>query len=237
MQYFMVTYLLLATLELFYHAVSILSCRPAKAGERAKSPRQMLSAIQVTRILDEDTSGSITLLPFVPYAVSLSLSTAYRELKFGKMALSRERASDLVCTNYKHLCRLRESFWSAAVMADMARRIIESGPTAGQGGAERSRHGSTLQRGPVTRDGSPLLPATRNEDDWDSRGHDVGPGEEPHSALGAYAGQGVSHSDSNLEIAPQEPQLWFEGFDTDLGDVDAFFEGNLDLGLPSFLPS
>ena len=115
-------------MELFYHAVAILSCRlrvnTSDYNDLVPSTRQSLSSSQIASIIDEDSSHKLVLLPHVPYAISLSLSTAYRQIRHSKVPKFQIRARQLVLKNHRHLQDMSEVFWSAAVMAELARKSL-----------------------------------------------------------------------------------------------------------------
>lgn len=86
--------------------------------------RQRLSAARVIAIVGEEFSGSLSLLPIVPYAVSLSLRVSYRELRLCKVPMFRARARKelLACC---HLLRdLGTVFSSAVTLADLAENTV-----------------------------------------------------------------------------------------------------------------
>lgn len=118
----------LSTLELFYHAVGILSCRhrsgSSSQGHLARNTRQVSSAMQINSIMEENTLVDLVLLPFVPYAVSLALSAAYRDYKHCKAASHRSRARRRLVQSHRHLLSLGKMFWSAAFVSELATKIL-----------------------------------------------------------------------------------------------------------------
>ena len=121
---------LLATIEVFYHAVAMLSCRAQssqEATERASSAaqvRQILSMSRVTFIVGEEFRGQLSLLPFVPYSLSLALKVSYRELRTSKASIFRARARKQILEQCRLLRELGEVFWSAVVMVELAEQTI-----------------------------------------------------------------------------------------------------------------
>lgn len=102
----------LATVELLYHAVIVLS-RRSRSSVLGSSPlelRETLSAASIAFIIGTEFREHISHMPFVPYALSLSLRVFYRELRFSsKSPFTRNRARKQLlnaCT------LLRESFAS-----------------------------------------------------------------------------------------------------------------------------
>ncbi|KAF6823239.1 fungal specific transcription factor [Colletotrichum plurivorum] len=120
---------LLASLELLYHAISILSCRvpvgpsPSESASLAHT-RQSLSAIKVTTIV-EDFGPSLSHMTFVPYAVSLSLRVAYRELRSSKVPMLTARSRRQLQATCRVLRELGGMFRSALVMVDLAEQVLQ----------------------------------------------------------------------------------------------------------------
>src|SRR5947209_4918888 len=113
------TSFLQATIETLYHAVAMLSCRSQSLQEPPRSSasyvRQSLSAARVTTIVGEEFHGQLSLLPIVPYAVSLSLRISYRDLRLSKAPIFRTRARRQLLANCAILRELGNIFWSATV--------------------------------------------------------------------------------------------------------------------------
>ncbi|KAK4185625.1 hypothetical protein QBC35DRAFT_438985 [Podospora australis] len=98
---------ILTTLEVLYHAIGILSVRMSRqrfatSPEHDTQPRdnyQHLPPSSVNarrshsadRILDVITGYKLSPMPFVPYALSLSLSVAYRKWRFSQLPMFRTR--------------------------------------------------------------------------------------------------------------------------------------------------
>lgn len=86
--------------------------------------RQTLSAAQITSILNDDTARKLVLLPYIPYAISLSLSTAHRQIRHSRVLKFQTSARRKVLQNLRHLRDMSEFYWSAAVMAELARKSL-----------------------------------------------------------------------------------------------------------------
>ena len=118
-----------ATIETLYHAVSMLSCRPrsfnTKILSSASRSRRDLSAERVTSLVLDEQVGQLTYFPFVPYAVSLSLSVAYSEMRHTKVPMLRARARDKLQINCDLLERLGEIFYLAGLMSDMGKSTLD----------------------------------------------------------------------------------------------------------------
>lgn len=120
---------LLATVELFYHSVAILSHRKKALEEATRSSasfvRQNLSAAKIVSIIGNEFKDELSLLPVVPYALSLALSLAYRELRCSKVAINQARARRQLQESKELLRKLGAVFWSASSMADTAEHLIQ----------------------------------------------------------------------------------------------------------------
>ncbi|KAJ1326124.1 glucose transport transcription regulator RGT1 [Microdochium nivale] len=120
----------LATLEVFYHAVAILSCRYPDGSKESAMPapatnsRRSLSADRITSIVGDEFRGGLAYLPFVPYAVSLSLSVAYRKMRFSSVPMFRDRGRRAFRENAVMLRSLGDAFWTAKALAGMAEKTL-----------------------------------------------------------------------------------------------------------------
>ncbi|KAK1585651.1 fungal-specific transcription factor domain-containing protein [Colletotrichum navitas] len=120
---------LLASIELLYHGIAILSCRIPVGSTRSEHlslayTRQSLSAIKITAIV-EQFANSLSHMTFVPYAVSLSLRVAYRELRSSKVPMLTARSRRQFQSTCKVLKELGGMFRSALVMVDLAEQVIQ----------------------------------------------------------------------------------------------------------------
>lgn len=151
---------LLATIEVFYHAVAILSCRVptdttrSALPSRANNSRRSLSADRITELVRDELRDRLSYMPIIPYAVSLSLSVMYRKMRYSQIPMFRERGLRGFEANTKLLKQLGETFWSARTTGEMAERVLqEMGKAArskAQGSGENSvREGSDPQPPPI----------------------------------------------------------------------------------------
>ncbi|KAH8647557.1 hypothetical protein BGZ60DRAFT_570332 [Tricladium varicosporioides] len=119
----------LATIEILYHAVMILSCRSKSWTDPPRSSnsyiRQGLSALTLSSTIGHELQDQIVLFPFVPYAVSLALSVFYRELRYGKIPSHRPRCRVQFQTICDALAELKIVFRSAATTADMGKKLLK----------------------------------------------------------------------------------------------------------------
>ena len=76
-------------------------------------------------MIGHEFRDQLVLLPFVPYAVSLSLSVVYREMRRSKIPMYRARARNALEANCRILENLGQIFWSAAVMASMGNLTLK----------------------------------------------------------------------------------------------------------------
>ncbi|KAK0775771.1 hypothetical protein LTR91_024636 [Friedmanniomyces endolithicus] len=116
------------TIHLYYLTVAVLShrSRGIKLIPRAtnSSIRQRLCASEIIRLMESDHAGcGLHALPFVPYAVSLTLSVAYQHLRQSQFLHQQEDA----CQEFRKCTRILQSLrrtWSSAdTMAALARKV------------------------------------------------------------------------------------------------------------------
>ena len=87
--------------------------------------RQSLASSHVSSTSSHEVRDQLILFPFVPYAFSLSLSVAYREMRHNKIPMSRARARTQFQNNCESLGQLGEVFTSASTMAEMGRSTLK----------------------------------------------------------------------------------------------------------------
>ena len=121
----------LASLEILYHSVAILSCRPAAGISASTLPapainsRRSLSADRITSIVSREFHDQLSYLPIIAYGVSLSLSVAYQKMRFSNVPMFRSRGKQAFQKNTQLLRSLGDTFWTAKVMAAMAEQVLQ----------------------------------------------------------------------------------------------------------------
>ncbi|QPG94096.1 hypothetical protein C2857_004615 [Epichloe festucae Fl1] len=145
---------LIATIETFYHAVIILSCRLPRPGTApaastlpppSANARRSLAAERIACAVPRD---HLSPMPFVPYAVSLALSVEYRKMRHSRLPMFRARAMSSFKRNCEMLRKYGDHFWSANVVANLGERVLK----------EMERAATAL----TTREASPLPPDARS---------------------------------------------------------------------------
>ncbi|KAF5962744.1 hypothetical protein FBULB1_13869 [Fusarium bulbicola] len=144
---------LIATIETFYHAVIILSCRLPRPGTLtaastlpppSANARRSLAAERIACAVLRD---HLSPMPFVPYAVCLALSVEYRKMRHSRLPMFRSRAMHAFRRNCEMLRKFGDYFWSANVVAGLGERVLK----------EMERAANTL-----TRESPPPAPALVN---------------------------------------------------------------------------
>jgi len=115
-------------LELYYHAVAILSCRHKVAehldSSKLSSVRQGLAAVRIHSIVASEYAEELAPLPVVPYAIALSMGVSYRQLRSSKLITHIDRAKG----SLEASCSLLEAlsvYWSwAEAMARLGRKAV-----------------------------------------------------------------------------------------------------------------
>ncbi|ESZ98224.1 hypothetical protein SBOR_1400 [Sclerotinia borealis F-4128] len=118
----------LATIEVFYHSISIISHRSHIWAEPNRSSasylRQSLSTSILSFTTPHELQDQLVLFPFVPYAISLSLSIAYREMRHNKLPAHRMRARGQFQASCRLLEGLEGKYWTAANAATMGKKML-----------------------------------------------------------------------------------------------------------------
>ena len=115
-------------MELYYHAVGILSCRP-KSSDRSNGlepsyVRQGLAAVRIYSIVSSECSQGLPPLPVVPYALSLSMGVSYQQFRSSKLVTHVDRAKASLEACCSVLERLGVYWYSAEAMARLGRKAL-----------------------------------------------------------------------------------------------------------------
>ncbi|KAK3074593.1 hypothetical protein LTR53_002871 [Teratosphaeriaceae sp. CCFEE 6253] len=220
------------TIHLYYLATAVLSHRSRGIKQIPRGThsavRQRLCASEIIRLVEaaELEPGELHALPFVPYAVSLTLSVAYQHLRQSQFVHQQEDACREFRTCTRLLQGLRRTWSSADTMAGLARKVqgeIERAPSLVSFRVARER-----QRGVVV--DVPCMPALNGErmglegsTPVASNGADGGVGEEGLGG-GDDVAVGVEARQSGKEAAGL-----FDGMDDVFGTyMDPNYPVNLD---------
>ncbi|GAW22604.1 hypothetical protein ANO14919_121460 [Xylariales sp. No.14919] len=120
----------LASLEIFYHSVAILSTQsPADVAssawpQPAANSRRSLAADRITSIVGEEFVGQLSYMPLIPYGVSLSLSVSYRKMRHSKVPMFRNRGKQAFRKNTQLLKSMDDMFWKSKTMVAMAEQVL-----------------------------------------------------------------------------------------------------------------
>ncbi|KAL7619369.1 hypothetical protein AAE478_009906 [Parahypoxylon ruwenzoriense] len=211
----------LASLEIFYHSVAILSSQSPAENRSTALPapatnsRRSLAADRITSIVGHEFLGQLSYMPIIPYGVSLSLSVSYRKMRHSNVPMFRSRGKQAFRANTSLLKSLDDTFWTAKTMVAMAEQVLQEMDKAvasitqenGQVEAPKKAESTSRQEGE-------LPPSGLDE----SLADDINQGNTEPSVLEAVL---------DLDV--------FGYFDPtfNLGAVDAALEGNLDFGTSS----
>ncbi|KAI1647486.1 uncharacterized protein F4817DRAFT_315666 [Daldinia loculata] len=209
----------LASLEIFYHSVAILSSQSPSENRSTALPapatnsRRSLAADRITSIVGREFLGQLSYLPIIPYGVSLSLSVSYRKMRHSNIPMFRSRGKQSFMANTSLLKSMDDTFWTAKTTVAMAEQVLQemdkavASITQETGLVDASKKGESAPR-------DRELPPPSADD-----------------ALNNYNTHGaefpILEEVSDLDV--------FGHFDPtfDLGAVDAALEGNLDFGTSS----
>ncbi|KAI1207880.1 uncharacterized protein F4807DRAFT_452680 [Annulohypoxylon truncatum] len=208
----------LASLEIFYHSVAILSSQSPSENRSTALPapatnsRRSLAADRITSIVGHEFLGQLSYLPIIPYGVSLSLSVSYRKMRHSNVPMFRSRGKQAFMANTSLLKSLDDTFWTAKAMVAMAEQVLQE--------MDKAVASITQETG---------LADTSKKAESTSRGDQEIASSGPGDSIADYTLQG-STDVSILEAIPDLDV--FGHFDPtfNLGAVDAVLEGNLDFG-------
>ncbi|OHW89709.1 fungal specific transcription factor [Colletotrichum incanum] len=228
---------LLATIEVFYHAVIILSCRLSRPGPPAQyalsippasaNARRSLAAERISSAIRRDHLSPV---PLVPYALSLALSVEYRKMRHSALPMFRARARSAFKSNSELMKRFGDVFWSARVVAGLGERILR----------EMERAANSIAQGAA---GAPL-PSSITDIPTNGRAEEpAAMAAAPDAALQGSAAPATITSTTefppldaiDFSVVDAMPHLdVFGHFDPsfNLPAVDNALEANLDIGLP-----
>ncbi|KAF7632020.1 fungal-specific transcription factor [Aspergillus flavus] len=218
----------LGFLELFYHAVAILSCRYKLTGRTDGSKpsyiRQGLSAIRIQSIVATECSQDLPPIPIVPYALTLSMGVSYQQFRSSKLITHFDRAK----ASLEACCTLLEalgiSWCSAEAMARLGRKALHQidGLNLGihnprQAHRQSPTPGSTLINPTNAQSAAPVLPLSSYQRD-------------DHPLADVSATQQIPSPHGSL--VPPENNM--QVYETDgFADIDVLFGDFLDLSLPT----
>ncbi|KAJ5815314.1 hypothetical protein N7474_007091 [Penicillium riverlandense] len=129
----------LGFLELYYHAVAILSCRHKVSehldSSKLSSVRQGLAAVRIHSIVASECADELPPLPLVPYAITLSMGVSYRQLRSSKLITHLDRAKGSLEASCSLLEALSVYWYWAEAMARLGRKALRSCPPEGRDGS------------------------------------------------------------------------------------------------------
>lgn len=123
-------------LELLYHVIGVISYRPPQSStvEPPDSEGTSLLSIQNSKIRHKYCAQQISFLlsqevsklPFIPYAASLSLTAALRNMQQTTLESTRKIAENDVERSLKLLEELAETYWHAESVGRVGRQIYQT---------------------------------------------------------------------------------------------------------------
>jgi hypothetical protein len=261
---------LLATIEVLHHAVSALSVRqtrqdfapqPVQPGEGQKDyphlPDPLLNArrsISADRILQIVKQYDVGPLPFVPYALSIALSVAYRKWRFSQIPMFRTRGRAAFLEVLPVLEAWGRVFTSARVNHNLAQKVVEGMEKVADTIKRKAPASTAIPLQLVVDQGTNAW--QRPEDSVNTKTNDAASASidiDRGLARGLFTVGGPTYSAPpaaghvnpavNLELANLDSQGtfdWFQHFnestDMNVGEMDGIFDRNLDPMAPAFWP-
>ncbi|KAH8889054.1 hypothetical protein GQ53DRAFT_795467 [Thozetella sp. PMI_491] len=237
---------LLATLEILYHAVSVLSCRqlasafsdnPA-ANDFSYIPHPLINprrSVSADRIVWITQNQAICPFLFVPYAVSLALTVKYRKMRYSQIAMFRNRGRAEFKEIIGVLKRMGETYITARVNAGLGESILKQMEKT----ACSLVHDEADKTAPVNKRAAVATPAQTSDTSVPVLVSDSGTASltpattEDHDLQAILGAESVSLEAPVLDNLDLDVDL-FGYFDPsfNLDAIDTALEANLEVGIP-----
>lgn len=219
---------LTAVLELFYNCAAMCSHKARPITEPVPSSpsyvRKGLSTVRVIQILAEESPDNLPPLPVLPWALSLAVANAYRQLRQSRVPTHRSRAKLELQKCCELLEKLRTTWWSAGRMADLGRAALKKASKA-----STSISAQSAQHDRHTIPAAPMRPITSSLNNPANLA--ISELQQPFGARENGTGQVSSRFPESMVSTPsaQSPALGFEttvspdwlNFDTAFENFDA----------------
>ncbi|PSK42874.1 Activator of stress proteins 1 [Elsinoe australis] len=141
----------LTTLELFYHSVSMLSCRikflVGRKRAFASSLRRYLSAATVYSISKVVPAQDLAPLPVVPYAYCLATLVAYQQYRCSQRQVHRDIAEEKLAHFQEQLQAMSSCWYAAKSMARKSQRVLREFRRCNAIGTDKQSKGATTASG------------------------------------------------------------------------------------------
>lgn len=237
---------LIATIEVFYHAVIILSCRLPRPGTTESKyssniPPPMANArrsLASERIASNVKREKLSPVPFVPYAVSLSLSVEYRKMRHSALPMFRSRAVEAFKANCELLKRYKDVFRNARVTYGLGERLLKEMERAATSLAQEQQEAPPTRQDAAATAAAAAAAAPASVSDLSSQPTpEIQRRQDPVQAQDNTTPQQQAFDAMN-ELPNLDAMNFhldvFGHFDPsfDLTMADNALEGNLDIGLP-----
>lgn len=228
-------------LEVFYNVIAILSCRTASPGH-ASYLRRLHAGNEIQRLMSQGYEEHIPPFPLVPYAVSLSLTVAYRVIRDCNFS-THDPEAKLARENLATRCEILESlsprYWPADAMAKLGRKALLS---LSKPGVDK-KNTATIAR---ALDNEVTICKDQNFGPLGTEPEDVPGSNRLHVLSSAAAQYGNGHGSSGESLMITIPQAAFPIAPTpavtettnftpeSFQNLDNLFDEFFDLGMPTF---
>lgn len=267
---------IIATLEVFHHAVSALSVRqsrqaftdtPVSGLDRQTQyphlPQPMLNArrsISADRIIQIVKEYDVLPIPFVPYALSISLSVAYRKWRFSQIPMFRARGRAAFMDVLPVLEEWSRVFTSARINYNLAQKVVEGMEKVQDDIKRKCREGTPIrdQLKNAMAGSADQTGLSGNASGGNTNGVIPGPSTIGLAGSGDQPGALPSGNVDSLPSAPADSgaslfdldfsfpdglagldlfNFFDESTNMDVGEMDSMFDRNLDPMAPAFWPA
>jgi len=138
---------MITSLEFYYHAVSMISCRLRLQAGKSKASlftlRRSLSAAAIGSMLRHVHVGELAPLAVIPYSISLALLVAYQQFRQSRRKVAQAIAKEQLELYQKKLEEMGRAWWPAKNMARIGKSVLGQLSRADQPPPTMSRAGTT----------------------------------------------------------------------------------------------
>ncbi|GAB7345560.1 hypothetical protein MBLNU457_3869t1 [Dothideomycetes sp. NU457] len=119
----------ISSLEFYYHAVSMISCRLRLQAGKSKASlftlRRSLSAAAIGSMLKHVDVSELAPLSVIPYSISLALLVAYQQFRQSRRKVAQAIAREQLELYQKKLEEMGRAWWPAKNMARIGKSVLE----------------------------------------------------------------------------------------------------------------
>jgi len=144
---------MISSLEFYYHAVSMISCRLRLQAGKSKASlftlRRSLSAAAIGSMLRHVDVRELAPLSVIPYSISLALLVAYQQFRQSRRKVAQAIAKEQLELYQTKLEEMGRAWWPAKNMARVGKSVLEQLSRADQTAPAIARDTTEMGQGRV----------------------------------------------------------------------------------------